>query len=380
MSYDLTVYGAGGVEDQQLQSIVESIPGLSIGASGELETTIQRGKQQNYSFTVVGPYDIDPEDVPDDVVPHVLDPTTSWQVIVEGSDPVEVKPARRFAKALALAAGGVAVDEQTEEILGARRARKITRPSSESIRILNLRWYSPTSAPNAPTVWLELAKKLLPEALPTRFGPDSPHQHRLDRDGDDCFIASYGPSQFGNNSPSFKATMPFLRGALYSPEWDGILVDTLTMVAEPLDDPRWRNTVRRFFVEYARRRHSVLATGEVLRNHRLAGPPDLSWDLSASLRGAGGILGLPAHPIWWTWLGNDYLPLVRDYLPPEHTTFYDEGALYAPTDEPTDRGQLAGLPDPFPGTLRTGEIPSDYGPINPPDSIPAQIRPIVSGG
>jgi hypothetical protein len=378
LSYDLTVYGAGNVDDQELHSIVASIPGLSLGDSGERETMILRGKQPNYSFTVFGPYDIDAEDVPDDVVPHVLDPTTSWQVIVEGSDPIEVKPARRFAKALALAAGGVAVDEQTEEILGARRARKTTRPSSELIRILQLDWYSTTSAPNAPTTWLELAKKLLPEALPKRFGTYSPYQHRLDRDGDDCFIASYGPSQFGDNSPKFTATMPCLRGGLHSPEWDGIVIDSLTMVAEPLDDPRWRNTVRRFFVEYARRRRSVLATGEVLRNHKLAGPSDPNCDVSGLLRGAGGILGLPAHPIWWTWLGSDYLPLVRDYLPPEHTTFYDEGALYAPTEEPTDRGQLAALPDPFPGTLRTGEIPSEYGPINPPDSSPAQIRPVVA--
>lgn len=373
MSYDLTVYAAGGLDDQQLEAVVQSVPGLSVGDSGDREVTVVRGRQEKYAFTVFGPYQIEPEDVPDDVVPHVLEPTTSWRVIVEGSDPAEVRPARRFAKALALAAGGVAIDEQTQDILGARGARKTARPSSELIRVLELHWYSPVSAPNAPTLWLELAKKLLPEALPRRFGSVYPLQYRLDRDGDEQFIATYSDVAW------FKATPPCLDGGLYSNDWNGVLIDTLTMVAEPLEDPRWRNTVRRFFVEYARRRGSRLATGEVLRNHKLAGPPDLSWDLSDSLRGADGILGLPATPIWWTWLGTDYLPLVRGYLPREHTTCYDEGALYAPTDEPTDRGQLAALPDPFPRALRVTAVPSDYGPANPPKNRPAAIRPHSSG-
>lgn len=375
MSYDLTVYAASSIDDEQLEEIVASVPGLSVGDSGDHEMTVLRGKQENYSFTVFGPHEIEPEDVPDDVVPHVLDPTTSWQIVIEGSDPAEVRPARRFAKALARAAGGVAVDEQTEEILGAKRARQIASPGSELIRIVDLQWHSPESAPDAATLWLELARKFLPEALPRRFGNVYPLRYRLDRDGDDQFIAT-----FASHGAWFKATLPCIDGGLYLEPWDGILIDTLKMVAQPLDDPPWRNTVQRFFVEYARRRGSVLATGEVLRNHKLSGPPDTSWDLSGSLRGPGGILGLPANPVWWTWLGNDYLPLVRDYLPPEHTTYYDEGALYAPTEEPTDRGQLAGLPDPFPASLRVTAIPSEYGPSNTPMNSPAAIRPRLNQG
>jgi hypothetical protein len=377
MSYDLTVYAPTSIDDDELEAIVASIPGLAVGDSGDHEVSVLRGKQENYAFTVFGPYEIDPEDVPDDVVPHVLEPTTSWQVIVEGSNPAEVKPARRFAKALAVAAGGVAIDEQTEDILGAKRARKVPRPTSELIRILDVHWYSPKLAPNAPSLWLELARKLLPEALPRRFGDYYPYQHRLDRDGDESFISSYRATQWGFLSPSFTATLPVLQGGLYSPDWGGILIDSIRMVAEPLDDPQWRNTVRRFFVEYARRRGSVLATGEMLRNHKIAGPRDPNQDPSSGLlRGADGILGLPAIPIWWTWLGNDYLPLVRDYLPPEHTTYYDEGALYAPTDEPTDRGQLAELPDPFPKSLRVTAIPPEY-PGNSPTNSPAAIRPTL---
>jgi hypothetical protein len=371
MSYDLTVYAPTSIDDDGLEAIVASIPGLAVGDSGDHEVSVLRGKQENYAFTVFGPYEVDPEDVPDDVVPHVLEPTTSWQVIVEGSNPAEVKPARRFAKALAVAAGGVAIDEQTEDILGAKRARKVPRPTSELIRVLDLHWYSPESERSAPRIWLDLARKLLPEALPRRFGSYQPYQYRLDRDGDDQFISTYSDVAW------FNATLPCLDGGLYSNVYGGNMVDHLRMVAEPLDDPQWRNTVRRFFVEYARRRGSVLATGEVLRNHKLSGPPDLSWDRSSTLRGADGILGLPDPPIWWTWLGNDYLPLVREYLPSEQTTYYDEGALYVPMDELADCGRLAALPDPFPKSLRVKAIPSELGPSNLPTNSPAAIRPTL---
>lgn len=374
MSYDLTVYAPESLDGDQLAALVESIPGLSVGDGGDGEITVLRGKRPDYSFTVFGPYRIEPEDVPDDVVPHVLDPTTSWQIIVEGSTETEIASARRFAKAVAQAAGGVAVDEQTEDILGAKTSRRIVRPTTEFVRVLKLEWYSPPSEPNAPTLWLELAKKILPEALPRRYGGYEPYPYRLDRDGEGPFVSEYGHLRERYESQTFRPSPPCLWGGLFGEPWGGTLLDCLNLLAAPLDDPRWRNTVRRFFVEYARRRGSQLAVGEVLRKHKLSGPPEPGRDQNGSLRADDGILGLPANPIWLTWLGNDYLPLVRDYLPPEHTIYYPEGALYAPTDEPADRGQLAGLPDPIPSRLRVTAVPSEYGPANRPKNLPAACR------
>lgn len=379
MSYDLTVYAPEGIDDDRLAALVDSIPGLSVGDGGEDQLTVLRGKRKNYSFSVFGPYRIEPEDLPEDVVPHVLNPTTSWQVSVEGSSPTEIAPARRFAKALAQATCGVAVDEQTDDILGARKPRRITHPTTELVRVLDIDWWSPASAPPAPTVWLELAKRLLPEALPRRYGGYEPFPYRLDRDGEGPFIAEYGYIRGRYESPSFVASPPCLRGGLFSEPRGGLVTDHFSVLAAPLDDPRWRNTVRRFFVEYARRRGSVLAVGEVLRNHKYVGgkyvTPVETSDRNGLLGTAAGILGLPANPIWLTWLGNDYLPLVGGYLPSENTTYYPEGALYAPTDEPSDRGQLAGVPDPIPAELRVTAVPSPYGPLNAPTNSPAAIRP-----
>lgn len=374
MSYDLTVYATDNIDGDRLMALVESIPGLSVGDGGDGEFSVLRGKRRTYSFTVFGPYRIEPEDVPEDVVPHVLDPATSWQVVVEGSSPSEIAPARRFAKSLAQASRGVAVDEQTEDVLGGKKPRRVDRPATERVRLLDLEWYSPASAPPAPALWLELARKLFPEALPRRYGGYQPYPYRLDRDGEGLFVTEFGHIRERYESQIFVGSNPCLSGGLFAPPWGGYLFDNLHMLAAPLDDPRWRNTVRRFFVAYARRRGSVLAVGEVLRNHTLSGPPNDGRDQHGSLRAADGILGLPANPVWLTWLGNDYLPLVRDHLPPEHTTYYPEGALYAPTDEPADRGQLAELRDPIPAQLRVSAIPSEYGPANSPKNSPALIR------
>lgn len=374
MSYDLTVYATDNIDGDRLIALVESIPGLSVGDGGDGEFSVLRGKRRTYSFTVFGPYRIEPEDVPEDVVPQVLDPATSWQVVVEGSSPTEIAPARRFAKALAQAARGVALDEQTEDVLGAKKSRHVDRPGAEIVRVLDLEWYSPASAPPAPALWLELAKKLFPEALPRRYGGYQPYPYRLDRDGEGPFVTEFGQIGERYESQLFLAGNPCRSGGLFAPPWGGYLFDNLHLLAAPLDDPRWRNTVRRFFVAYARRRGSVLAVGEVLRNHTLSGPPNPGRDQHGTLRGEDGILGLPANPVWLTWLGNDYLPLVRDHLPPEHTTYYPEGALYAPTDEPADRGQLAELLDPIPARLRVSAIPSEYGPANSPTNSPALVR------
>ncbi|CPR12629.1 hypothetical protein BN971_03928 [Mycobacterium bohemicum DSM 44277] len=365
MSYDLTVYAAGGLQVERLREVVESLPGLSVGDSGAGGMTVVHCKRERHAFTVFGPRAIDAAHVPD-VVSRLPEPATRWHVTVEGGDH-EVRPARRFAKALALAADGVVVDEQTDDVIGPAKIRKAPHRRAEPVRVLDLRWYSSASAPDAPSSWIQTAKSFLPEALPRRFGNAYPLPYRLDRDGEERFISTYCDVAW------FDGAYPCLDGGLYPNEWDGIVVDRLKMLAGPLDEAGWRDRVRRFFVEYARARGSVLATGEVLRNHPLGGAACHGRDLSGSLRGADGILGLPAQPVWWTWVGEDYLPLVVSFLPAAHTTFYDEGALYAPAEDPADRGQLASLPDPFPKWLRAVAVPSECGPRN----APAAIRPII---
>lgn len=393
MSYDLTVYAPRHADAAELRMIVESIAGLAVQAVDDTEARVVRGKRAAYSFTVFGPYRIEPEDVPAAVLPQVLDPTVSWQVIVEGSIAGEVPFACRFAKKLALAVGGVALDEQSGELLGAGKSRAVPAPSSERVSILDLNWYTPaagTDPGDGPRLWLELAESLLPEALPRRFGNYEPFQYRLDRDGPDRFLACYRDEKY---LLGFTTRRPCLGGNLGVARGAPVVCDHLAVLTDPLRDPHWRNTIRRFFTTYAARRGAVLATGAILRNYLLrsgGAASDGKTENEPTMSAPDGVYGLPPHPVWWTWLGNDYLDLpgkprllgrnkprllVRDYLPADATRFYPAGAFYAATDEPIHHRDLRRRRDPFPAALRSTAVPGKYA---LDDLRPARIRPLFN--
>lgn len=373
MSYDLTVYGSGE-PDGGLASAVESVPGLALGERCDGELKVVRGKRQVYAFTVFGPYSIEPDDVPAEVVAAVLGPDTSWQVVIEGSETASLAPARRFAKALALRVDGVAVDEQTGELLGSRTARRVEQPARSVVSTLDLTWYSPDTAPaDAVRAWLAATKSKLPEAVPRRFGNYEPLQYKLERDGEEKLL------DVGDDLLMFKGVLPCLGGAFYRATPGGLRVNTLALLADPLSDPRWRAAVRGLFVDFAQRRRSLLATGEICRNLDYLGNGRVSVrsdsDLHGQLTDRDGLLGLDPHPIWWTWFGADYLPLLGEHLPGEHVTVYDEGVLYAPVEEPADRRELAELPDPVPAELRVTERPLPPNTVVSDPYLPATTRP-----
>lgn len=374
MSYDVTVYGARTVDADELAQLAASVGGLAVEMISDHEARVLRGRRAAYSFTIFGPDPVDAEDLPHAVIPHVLDATTSWQLVVEGSDPAEIPHAVRFAKQLAKAALGVAYDEQTDEALAATKQRAVPKPDGGLVRLLQLQWYQPVESPSGAAIWLEVAKKLLPEALPRRYGSYEPLRNRFEERGEKAFLDAYERGSVMFNC----ASLPCREGGLGKVPYGGLLMDSLTVVADTLDDARWRNTVRQLFVDYARRRGTTLAVGEVLRNHRIAnvGAKGQVYrgEHSDALRGADGLLGLPPRPTWWTWFGTDYLPLVRDHLPDGHVTVYAEGVLYETAPQPADRGALSTVDDPVPAALRAKPIPTEPGVVKIPSVTAADVR------
>lgn len=389
MSYDLTVYGTppagdGGVD---LGALVAAIPGLTLGGAHDEEVTILRGTPSRYAFTVFGPHPIDTEDVPAAALPRVLEPTACWRVIIEGSAASEVPAARRFATGLARTTGGVAVDEQTGDLLGTNGNRRVSWPSGARVDIVELRWFAPAAGrdpQDGPQAWLELAETLLPEALPRRFGNTEPFRYRLDRDGRDRFLDCHREERW---LLGFTTGRPAVGGSLGVPSGSPIIADSLSVLAAPLADPRWRTAIRRFFIAYAARRGAILATGELLQGYLLH-PGGVSADgvteTRRSMVAPDGVFGLPPDPVWWTWLGNEYLTLVGprrligarravgDYLPAVGTRHYPQGAFYAAADAPVHHRDLRRRDDPFPAALRSTAVPV---PHQCDEIRPARIRP-----
>ncbi|MDI2034858.1 hypothetical protein [Paenarthrobacter nitroguajacolicus] len=114
MSYDLRVYSSGVLDAATLRGLVASSWGLSIASGADLESMpmfLPVDRRGEYAFTVDGPLDEDPDDVPTSAIGL----SHSYDVSVEGSKHKAIPAAWRFAKKLAKASSGVAVDRQTDE-------------------------------------------------------------------------------------------------------------------------------------------------------------------------------------------------------------------------------------------------------------------------
>jgi Integrase core domain len=112
VSYDLHVYAAAALSAAKLRDLVARIPRLEVADFDAARRwySVVRGARRRYCFTVDGPFDLEAEDVPEDVTATLLGVTHVFHVTVEGSADADVPYAVRFARTLAQALGGVVVD------------------------------------------------------------------------------------------------------------------------------------------------------------------------------------------------------------------------------------------------------------------------------
>ncbi|WP_460663395.1 hypothetical protein [Kribbella swartbergensis] len=342
MSYDVQVFGRRRIE--VLSGLVAGSAGLEFGSDGHVR---RRG---SYSFTVDGPLEVEAEDIPEDVTAHVLEPRWLWTILVEGSSEAEIPHAVKFAKRLAKAAEGAALDLQTGELL-AKVGSRITTPPPKDTRIglFELHWYAfAEGVPTDPVDdWIELCRRYLPEALPRRYGEFEPLQHRLDRDRPELLRELV----LTEAHPSFVGTKPCLDGGFFRNE--DILTVRLSMHEAVARDLAWQAAVRKLFVAYAVRRAAFLATGEIVgrvlwdgRSISYDGREENTFSLSRSRE---RWVGLTPYPVWWSWYGEIYRPLVEPHLDSTEVTAHPTGLFHQAGPEPRRRKRLA---DPLPAGLR----------------------------
>jgi hypothetical protein len=344
MSYDVQVFGRRQVELSA--DFVAGSPGLVLGRDGR----VLRGRRATYSFTVDGPFEVEPEDVPEEVLAHVLEPRWMWAILVEGSSLAEIPHAVRFARRLAKAVEGAALDQQTGEVLATVASRATVAPPKDTrIDLFELQWYAfADSVPSDPVDdWIELCGRYLPEALPRRYGEYEPLQHRLDGDGPELLRELVRTDE----DPFFVGTKPCLDGSFFRNE--DILTVRLSLQGAAIRDPGWQAGVRRLFVAYAERRAAFLAIGEivggVLWNGRSASYDTKVQDTFSLSRRDERWVGLTPYPVWWSWYGEPYRPMVEEHLDREEVTAYPTGLFHQAGPEPRRRKRLS---DPLPAELR----------------------------
>ncbi|SEF11773.1 hypothetical protein SAMN04489740_4141 [Arthrobacter alpinus] len=379
MSYDISVYTPSPLTLDDLLALVRGTAGLDV--EGELSRDAEslmvvRGAKRGYSFTIDGPFEVEAEDLPAEVTASVLGAKAVYQVMVEGSDEVSVPHAVKFARKLAKTSGGAVFDEQSEDVWPKSKGNRIAAPSGSMItdRVDVIFYFLNQDSPNdLPQIFLRLARKYLPEALPRRFGEYEPLRGNLARDGDQAFIDA--ADNTGSSGLSLVGNYPVCGG--YYDKDSEMPVGRLSLYLDKtvFSDRQWRDALQAFFIAFATESRSFFASAEVLREFVLSqrGFGSTSASERRLLGAIGGTWkGLHPYPHWWTWFSPDYVQLVSPHLT-GHREMHDDNLFHSWSEEPLNRDQLTALlPDPT-----QPWIPSDLQSIPNSDGLLDQAAKIV---
>ncbi|GAA3274343.1 hypothetical protein [Paenarthrobacter aurescens] len=373
MSYDFFVYGSEAIGHDDVATRITNIRGLSFdpAESGPSEDhtwgfLVRRGIRRSYSFTVEGPFPDSGEDMDDrQASPAVLGIRYRYDISVEGGgSAAEIPHAWAFAKKLAKAASGVALDAQTDGTWPEPKSPPLTsyeeyyKDLSIGGESLETQWYflqSEVPGKLAQT-YLDVCRELFPSALPTNYRSylgGRPWEHQ---ENDNSFLEALQI----NKMPWLRATGS---GIVTNLGFSGLGAGTdvpskigsisLTMRTHRLLDPDSLASFRRFFLALAERSNSFFASAEVTRS-RLTPESVKQTEEASSQVDRGKWRGLPAHPVWWSYFGTPYVELVRPHLSGRHQQI--DGSLFHSYGEtPQNRDEIAEI---LPGR-RTHWLPED---------------------
>jgi hypothetical protein len=358
MSYDLQVYTSQDLNEDALRTLVNQGVGLAAGAAAGRWVAVSRGARRQYSFTVDGPDQLEPEDVPPGVTSSAPGARYLYSVTVEGGAGAEIPHAVRFAKRLAKALGGAVVDQQTGGIWSPSQSSAIPRPAREErVAAAHLTWFSlrddlPASVSD---LMVSAAERYLPQALPRRFGEHEPLQEKYADAGREGFSQAW---RAATSLLLFSGSMPCIGGHLNAGPHerfpDRYWSMSMTFLADPLREGSWRQAAHHLFTTLADELHCFYASAQISRNHIWSGRSlaiDGETELPIrTLRFREGWLGLPPTPTWWSWFGAPYA-FVQSLLPRDGLTTTAAGTFFESATQPGPSASMDPLSRWLPATL-----------------------------
>ena len=345
MSYDLHIFGDSIDADALRAAIVTGDLAIEPQEGATRLLTVVRGARRRYCFTVALPHPVEPEDIPEEIGAVLLGATSVVEILVEGSADSEIPYAIRAARRVAGVMGGAVLDPQTDEVFARGRSRVASPVQRGTISVIDVTWYlrSATVDPRREaSAFVAAARRHLPEALPRRYGRTEPLQERWDSGGEAAFL-SYVASE--PDTVFTRGTLPVEGAILGVPGRDSTAYrHSMTLLLEPLRDPRWRAALERMFIELANSCDAIFASVEVLRGVEWSGRSlGFRWSTEqTTFLGGKGWKGLPPYPVWMAWFGRDYGPLVRERLDWGTVTEFGDRLLFRADDAILDRDELRG--------------------------------------
>lgn len=352
MSRDLRVVGNGSLS---VDALAEWMAGLgpwetrTEGATTWVQNITPRGSKP--AFSLEGPLRINAEDLPLDLAAAVVTP--QWLVemnVPRGASETVWAMAVRVGRRLADDMGGVLFDPQQDEIVWPRsKQRRIIRLEGDPLRDVEFEWAIPmvgfTQTLSADL--LDLLRRLLPEAIPRRFGTFEPLQHRLD-DGDDGFHDVWREEAESDFSLGlfWTATKPVREGSVFFPDPDGspdgIPSGSIQMSidARVFEEPRWRALAETILDRVGSLTKAFAGRAVVIKHHSGGIPASELNTLAPSMVWSGAWLGLPDHPAWLTWLSPSYADKIDLLALSGLARDVGHGSIVCLADEPRSAEEL----------------------------------------
>lgn len=363
MSYDFFVYGSEALSHDDVATRISNIRGLSfdLAESGPSDAQtwgflVHRGTQRNYSFTVEGPYPDSGEDIDERQASVVIRGIRyRYDISVEGGGPAtEIPHAWAFAKKLAKAVSGVAIDAQTDGTWPEPKAPPLTAyeeyyehlAPGDYLNSVTAQWYFVQHEDPAllGQKYLDVCREHLPQALPSNYQRGlgrTPWEHPDDD-------ASFLEALQSNRMPWLRATgSGFVQNLGFSKLVDvdaapmNVGTISLSLSAYGGADAGTVSRLRPFFLALAERLEVFFASAEITRSHVTAEKVKQAEEASNQWT-RGMWRGLPAHPVWWSYFGPLYAELVRPHM----TGNVEEarGALFhSYGDKPLNRDEIMAL-------------------------------------
>ena len=269
-----------------------------------------------------GPFRIEPEDLQPDLASRVLNPRWLVEITVPiVASEIAWTTALRVGRHLADEMAGVLFDPQEDAILWPRsKQRRMTRLQGASVHDVEIEWAIPAGSFNDSLSkdLLDMFKRVLPEALPHRYGAFEPLQHRF-AEGEEQFhslwsqeAAAAGLGLFWSAAAPVRAGSVFFPGSM--PPGDGVSAGSIQLEIDGrvFESNHWRDFSATLLDRVGGLIGAFCGRAVVIRRQPGGIPASEVNRLAPAMVWGGAWLGLPDHPAWLTWLSPAYARLLLD--------------------------------------------------------------------
>ncbi|MEA2536864.1 MAG: hypothetical protein QOF11_1098 [Chloroflexota bacterium] len=326
--------------------------------------------RRKHVFVLSGPFPAEQEDLPDPVQQVIRGRAFLSEMNLRwGLGDKDMSRAFALCEHLALTCDGAVFNPQDDALVFPDVSAKPRRrePVMTPVRQLTLEWYLPTSSAGNGARFLEIVRRVMPEALPSRFGLHEPLRFKLaDPTGEAEFLALWQPTTW---LFFWKSKKPVFGGSVgWSPDRPAppgkrpkveIHIDINATAIE--NDPATCDRVVEMFVTVAEELGAFYAAGYVTRGV-LTGTRGAQWygqgteNFAFDWINGPWWIGLPPKATWLTWFGPPYQDLVAPTLD-GHAVQREHGLLVRLGSKPMDSDEIRSRTPALPNELLAGMSP-----------------------